>query len=162
MTIAVGEKLPEAKFVELGAEGPAAVSVSDLTAGKKIALFAVPGAFTPTCHNSHVPSFVKAAGELSDKGVDEIVCVSVNDPFVMKAWGEATGAAGAGIRMLADPESAFTKAIGLDFTAPPAGLIARSQRYSMFIEDGVVKVLNVEGSPGEATCSLGEALVGQI
>lgn len=162
MTIAVGEKLPEANFVELGAKGPAAVSVADLTAGRKIALFAVPGAFTPTCHNAHVPSFVKAAAELSDKGVDEVVCVSVNDPFVMKAWGEATGASGVGIRMLADPESAFTKAIGLDFTAPPAGLIARSQRYSMFIEDGVVKVLNVEGSPGEATCSLGEALVEQI
>ena len=162
MPIEVGQTLPEATFVEMGAEGPAAVSVSDLTKGRRVALFAVPGAFTPTCHNKHVPSFVQAADELSGKGVDEIVCVSVNDPFVMKAWGEATGASGAGIRMLGDPESAFTRAIGLDFTAPPAGLIARSQRYSMLIEDGVVKVLNVEGSPGEATCSLGEALVDQI
>lgn len=162
MTIEIGQKLPEANFIELGAEGPAPVSVADLTAGKKIALFAVPGAFTPTCHAKHVPSFVGAAADLAGKGVDEIVCVSVNDPFVMKAWGEATGATAAGIRMLADPDSSFTKAIGLDFTAPPVGLLSRSQRYSMFIEDGVVKVLNVEGSPGEATCSLGEALVDQI
>lgn len=162
MSIAVGEKLPEAKLVELGASGPEAVAVADLTRGRKVALFAVPGAFTPTCHNTHVPSFVKAAEALGGKGVDEIVCVSVNDPFVMKAWGEATGATAAGIRMLADPESAFTKALGLDFSAPPVGLIARSKRYSMLIEDGVVKVLNVEDAPGEAVCSLGEALVDQI
>lgn len=162
MSIAVGEKLPEANLVELGGSGPAAVSVAALTKGRKVALFAVPGAFTPTCHNTHVPSFVKAAGALGGKGVDEIVCVSVNDPFVMKAWGEATGATAAGIRMLADPESAFTKALGLDFSAPPAGLIARSKRYSMLVEDGVVKVLNIEDSPGDAVCSLGEALVDQI
>lgn len=162
MTIAVGQKLPEATLVELGAEGPAPVSVSEMTAGKKIALFAVPGAFTPTCHQKHVPSFVAAAEELAGKGVDEIICVSVNDPFVMNAWGEATGAKGAGIRMLADADSAFTKAVGLDFSAPPAGLIDRSKRYSMFIEDGEVKVLNVEDSPGDAVCSLGEALVDQI
>ncbi len=162
MTIAVGDKLPDATFVEIGAAGPAPVSVSDLTKGKKIALFAVPGAYTPTCHAKHVPSFVAAAEQLAGKGVDQIVCVSVNDPFVMKAWGEATGASAAGIRMLADASADFTKAIGLDFSAPPVGLLSRSQRYSMFIEDGVVKVLNVEGSPGEATCSLGEALVDQI
>ena len=162
MHIAVGDKLPETMLIELGAQGPAPVAVGDLTAGRKVALFAVPGAFTPTCHQKHVPSFVSAAEDLAGKGVDEIVCVSVNDPFVMKAWGEATGAASAGIRMLADPEASFTKALGLDFSAPPAGLLNRSQRYSMFIEDGVVKVLNVEGSPGEAACSLGEALVDQI
>ena len=162
MTIEVGQSLPEATFVEMTGEGPQQVSVADVFGGRKIALFAVPGAFTPTCHAKHVPSFVGAAEALAGKGVDEIICVSVNDPFVMKAWGEATGASGAGIRMLADPESAFTKAVGLDFSAPPAGLVDRSQRYSMFIEDGVVKVLNVEGAPGEATCSLGEALVDQI
>lgn len=162
MTIAVGETLPAASFVELGAEGPAAVSVEALTKGRRVALFAVPGAFTPTCHNKHVPSFVNAAKALSEKGVDEIVCVSVNDPFVMKAWGEATGAAAAGIRMLADPDSSFTKAVGLDFSAPPAGLHARSRRYSMLVEDGKVKVLNIEDGPGQATCSLGEVLVDQI
>ena len=162
MSIAVGEKLPEASFVEMTESGPAPVGGGDLFAGRKVALFAVPGAFTPTCHAKHVPSFVNAAEDLAGKGVDEIICVSVNDPFVMGAWGEATGAKGAGIRMLADADASFTKAIGLDFSAPPAGLLDRSQRYSMFIEDGVVKVLNVEGSPGEATCSLGEALVDQI
>ncbi|MEX2521076.1 MAG: peroxiredoxin [Paracoccaceae bacterium] len=162
MTIAVGEKLPATSFVEIGAEGPASVTVEALTSGRKVALFAVPGAFTPTCHNTHVPSFVAAAADLSAKGVEEIVCVSVNDPFVMKAWGEATGATAAGIRMLADPESAFTKALGLDFSAPPVGLMSRSQRYSMLVENGVVKVLNVEGSPGEAACSLGGALADQL
>ncbi|MEO0363624.1 MAG: redoxin family protein, partial [Pseudomonadota bacterium] len=90
------------------------------------------------------------------------VCVSVNDPFVMKAWGEATGATAAGIRMMADPESGFTKAIGLDFTAPPVGLIDRSQRYSMLVEDGVVKTLNVEGSPGEAEKSTGDAMLAAL
>lgn len=162
MPIAVGDRLPDANFVEIGASGPAAVPVAELTKGRRVALFAVPGAFTPTCHNKHVPSFVGAAKALSEKGVDAIVCLSVNDPFVMKAWGEATGAAAAGIRMLADPESAFTKAIGLDFSAPPAGLLGRSRRYSMLVEDGVVKVLNLEDSPGQATCSLGEVLVDQV
>lgn len=162
MSIAVGEKLPEAALVEIGAEGPAPVSVGDLTSGRKVAMFAVPGAYTPTCHMKHVPSFIENADALRAKGVDDIVCVSVNDPFVMKAWGEATGATAAGIRMLADPESAFTKALGLDFTAPPVGLIDRSQRYSMFVEDGVVKVLNVEGSPGDAEASTGGAMLEQI
>lgn len=162
MTIEIGDKLPETTLTELGKDGPAPVQVSELTRGRRIALFAVPGAYTPTCHNKHVPSFVTAAKALSEKGVDEIVCLSVNDPFVMNAWGEATGAIAAGIRMLADTESAFTKAVGLEFSAPPAGLFSRSQRYSMLVEDGVVKVLNVEGSPGEAVCSLGEALVDQI
>ncbi len=162
MSIAVGDKLPETSFVEIGAAGPSQVPGAELFKGKRVALFAVPGAFTPTCHAKHVPSFVGAAKALSSKGVDAIVCVSVNDPFVMKAWGEATGATAAGIRMLADAEAAFTKAIGLDFTAPPAGLISRSRRYSMLVEDGVVKVLNLEESPGQATCSLGEVLVDQI
>ena len=162
MTIEIGQKLPEATLIEMGAEGPAEVSVADLTAGRKVALFAVPGAFTPTCHAKHVPSFIEAADDLRAKGIDDIVCVSVNDPFVMKAWGEATGAAGAGIRMMSDAGSGFTKAIGLDFSAPPVGLIDRSQRYSMFVEDGEVKQLNIEGSPGEAIASLGDALLAQI
>lgn len=162
MAIAIGDRLPEAVFRRIGEKGPEEVPSAALFGGRRIALFAVPGAYTPTCSNKHVPSFVAAAKALTDKGVDEIVCVSVNDPFVMKAWGEATGATGAGITMLADADSAFTKAIGMDFTAPPAGLIARSKRYSMFVEDGVVKVLNVEESPGQAVCSVGEVLVDQI
>lgn len=162
MAISVGDKLPETTFYQLGDSGPEQVPTADIFAGRKIALFGVPGAYTPTCQNKHVPSFVAAANELSGKGVDEIVCVSVNDPFVMKAWGEATGAAAAGIRMIGDSSSEFAKATGLDFDAPPAGLVGRVKRFSMFVEDGVVKVLNIEDSPGEATCSLGEALVDQI
>ncbi|MEM7523281.1 MAG: peroxiredoxin [Pseudomonadota bacterium] len=162
MTISVGDKLPEATFVEIGAEGPAPVSVADLTGGKKVALFAVPGAYTPTCHMKHVPSFIENADALRAKGVDQIVCISVNDPFVMKAWGESTGATAAGIRMMSDAQSAFTKEIGLDFTAPPVGLIDRSQRYSMLIEDGVVKTLNVEATPGDADKSTGDAMLEQV
>lgn len=162
MTISVGDKLPDATFVEMGDDGPAEISSADALGKGKIALFAVPGAFTPTCHNKHMPSFVENADKLKAKGVDAIVCTSVNDPFVLKAWAEASGASGAGIRMLADPDGAFAKALGLDFSAPPVGLINRSQRYSMLLEDGAVKVLNVEGSPGEAEASKGDALLGQI
>ena len=160
--ISTGDKLPDAKLVKLGAEGPEAVSVSDLTKGRKVVIFAVPGAFTPTCHSAHVPSFVRTKSDFDGKGVDEIICVSVNDPFVMKAWGEATGATEAGITMLGDAESAFTKAIGMDFDAPPAGLIARSKRYAMLVEDGKVTKLHVEESPGVCEVSGGEALLAEL
>ena len=159
MTIKAGDTLPEASFVTMGAEGPAPMTVAELCAGKTVALFAVPGAFTPTCHLKHLPSFVETAEALKAKGVDVIACVSVNDPFVMKAWGEATGASAAGIVMLADPLSEFTKAVGLDFSAPPVGLVDRSQRYAMVVKDGVVEAINVEGSPGEAVTSTGQAVL---
>lgn len=159
MTISVGDKLPDATFAEIGAEGPTQVSAADALGSGKIALFAVPGAFTPTCHQKHMPGFVANADKLREAGIDAIVCTSVNDPFVMKAWGEHTGATEAGIRMLSDPEGKFAQALGLDFSAPPVGLISRSQRYAMLVEDGVVKVLNVEGSPGEVSSSAAEALL---
>ena len=159
MTITVGDQLPEANLLRLGDEGPEAVALSSLTKGRKVVIFAVPGAYTPTCHSAHVPSFIRTKDAFAAKGVDEIICVSVNDPFVMKAWGEATGAAGAGITMLADGESALTKAIGMDFDAPPAGLMARSKRYAMMVEDGVVKVLHAEESPGVCETSGGEAML---
>ncbi len=162
MTISVGETLPEASFVTLGAEGPVEVSLSDKIKGRKVVIFAVPGAFTPTCHSAHVPSFMRTIGQFTDKGVDEVICVSVNDPFVMKSWSEATGAGAAGITMLADPESSYTTAIGMNFDAPPAGLIARSKRYAMLVEDGVVTVLNQEESPGQCEISAGESLLGAI
>ena len=162
MTISVGETLPEATLTRMGAEGPEQVSISDLTKGRKVVIFAVPGAFTPTCNNQHVPSFVEAMDDLKAKGVDEVICISVNDPFVMGAWGDSTGAAKAGITMLGDAESAFTKAIGMDFTAPPAGLIARSQRYAMVVEDGVVKTLNLEDNPGAMDTSAGSAIVAAL
>ena len=103
MTISTGDMLPDATLVQIGDEGPAPVALSEKTKGRKVVIFAVPGAFTPTCHSAHVPSFMRTKDQFADKGVDEIICVSVNDPFVMKAWGEATGAAEAGITMLGDP-----------------------------------------------------------
>lgn len=159
MTISKGERLPSSTLVQMGAEGPAPVALADKLAGRKVVLFAVPGAFTPTCHSAHVPSFMRTKDQFAAKGVDEIICISVNDPFVMQAWGEATGATAAGITMLSDAESAFTKAIGMDFDAPPAGLIARSKRYAMLVEDGVVTQLNEEASPGECEVSAGEGLL---
>mgnify|MGYP003750849841 FL=1 len=159
MTISKGDRLPSSTLVHLGDAGPAPVALADKLAGRKVVIFAVPGAFTPTCHSAHVPSFMRTKDQFTAKGVEEIICVSVNDPFVMKAWGDATGAAAAGITMLSDAESAFTKAIGMDFDAPPAGLIARSKRYAMLVEDGVVTHLNEESSPGECEISAGEGLL---
>ena len=162
MTISVGDTLPEANLLRLGAAGPEQVSVSELTKDRKVVIFAVPGAFTPTCHSAHVPSFMRTKDAFAEKGVDEIICVSVNDPFVMKAWGEATGAAAAGISLLADGASEFTKAMGMTFDAPPAGLVARSKRYALQAVDGVVKVLQIEDSPGQCTISAGEAMLDAI
>ena len=130
--------------------------------GRKVVVFAVPGAYTPTCHSAHVPSFIRTKDQFDTKGVDEIICVSVNDPFVMKAWGESTGATAAGITMLADPDSAFTKAIGMEFSAPPAGLTDRSKRYAMLVEDGKVSLLQEEESPGTCEVSAGEALLANL
>ena len=162
MTISKGDTLPEADLVRMGADGPETVAIKDKTAGRKVVLFAVPGAFTPTCHSAHVPSFIRTKDKFDAKGVDEIICDSVNDPFVMKAWGEATGATDAGITMLADPQSAFTKAIGMDFDAPPAGLMGRSKRYAMLVEDGKVTRLNLEDSPGACEVSAGEGLLAEM
>ena len=162
MTISIGDKIPAATLVEMTADGPNKVSTDELFAGRTVAVFAVPGAFTPTCHSAHVPSFIRTKAGFDGKGVDEIICISVNDPFVMKAWGEATGATEAGITMLADAESAFTKAIGMDFTAPPVGFVDRSKRYTMVVEDGIVTVLNAEDSPGECSISAAETLLDMI
>jgi len=162
MTISVGDRLPDATFTEMGADGPGEVVLADKLKGRKVVIFAVPGAFTPTCHSAHMPSFISAKDDLAAKGVDEIICVAVNDPFVMKAWGEATGAHEAGITMLSDADGSFTKAIGMDFTAHPVGLVARSKRYAMLVEDGEVKVLNVEASPGECGISGGKSILESI
>ncbi|OAN72027.1 thiol peroxidase [Rhodobacteraceae bacterium EhC02] len=162
MTISTGANLPDAKLVKMGDKGPEAVALGEKLKGRKVAIFAVPGAFTPTCHSAHVPSFIRTKDQFAAKGVDEIICISVNDPFVMKAWGEATGATAAGITMLSDATSEFTKAIGMDFDAPPAGLVARSKRYAMLVEDGVVKVFHPEESPGTCEISGGEALLAAI
>ena len=162
MTISVGERVPEATLFELTDQGPQQVKTADLLAGKTVALFGVPGAFTPTCHGQHMPSFVETAGQLRAKGVDEIVCVSVNDPFVLNEWRRASGAEKAGIRVLGDPAAELTRALGLDFDASARGLGVRCRRFSALVKDGEITVLNVEEAPGQATCSKGDVLVDQI
>ncbi len=159
MTLATGDTLPEATLSRMGAEGPEQVELSSLTQGRKVVIFAVPGAFTPTCHSAHVPSFIRTKADFEAKGVNEIVCISVNDPFVLKAWGEATGATEAGLTLLADGTGAYTKAVGMDFDAPPVGLMGRSKRYAMLVEDGKVSLLHVEEGPGVCEVSAGEALL---
>lgn len=162
MAISLGEALPNAEFLRLGTEGVESVQLNDLLSGKKVALFAVPGAYTPTCSNTHVPSFVNNVSKLRDKGVDQIICVSVNDPFVLNKWAEETGASAAGVQILSDSAADFTKAVGLDFSFPAAGLHSRSTRYSMYVVDGIVKLLNREESPGTCGISSGDTLLDQI
>lgn len=162
MTISQGDTLPQGSLLRFGEKGPEAVSIADLTAGRKVVLFAVPGAYTPTCSVAHVPSFVRTKAQFDAKGVDEVACISVNDPFVMKAWGEATGATAAGITMLADGTGEFTKALGLNFDAAGAGLMGRSKRYAMYVVDSKVEVLNLEESPGTCEISAGESLLAAL
>lgn len=162
MAITVGDKLPEATFVRMGADGPEQVALSDLTKGRKVVLFGLPGAFTGTCSTAHVPSFMRAKAGFEAKGVDEIVCVSVNDPFVMQAWGDSTGAAEAGLSMLADADGSYTKAVGMDFSNPAVGFMGRSKRYALYAEDGVVKVLHLDENPGVCDLSGGEAMLDAI
>jgi len=160
MTISTGDKLPEATLLQIGEKGrPEKVALSDKTAGRKVAIFAVPGAFTPMCSSAHLPSFVRTSAQFAAKGVDEIICVSVNDPFVMQAWGASAGADEAGITMLADGDSSFTTAIGMAFDAPAAGLMGRSTRYAMLVEDGTVTILNTEAGPGVCEATAGEGLL---
>ena len=159
MTISQGDTLPDATFIVMGESGPETVSLADKTKGRKVVLFAVPGAFTPTCHSAHVPSFIRTKDALMEKGVEEIICVAVNDPFIMQTWGEASGATEAGITMLADAEAEFTKSIGMNFSAPPVGFVDRSSRYAMLVEDGKVNLLQVDENPGTCELSAGEALL---
>ncbi|SEO00541.1 thiol peroxidase (atypical 2-Cys peroxiredoxin) [Gemmobacter aquatilis] len=162
MTISEGQSLPEATLLQFGDKGPEQVALADKLKGRKVVIFGLPGAYTGTCTTAHVPSFMRTRAKFAEKGVDEVICVSVNDPFVMKAWGESTGAAAAGITFLGDADASFTKAIGLTFSAPPVGLIDRSKRYALYAEDGVVKVLHLEESPGICEISGGEALLAAI
>ncbi|APX90060.1 peroxiredoxin [Brevirhabdus pacifica] len=162
MAIKVGDRIPDATLLRIGDAGPEAVSMEGLTKGRKVVIFAVPGAYTPTCDSAHVPSFIRTRDRYDAAGVDEIVCLSVNDPFVMKSWGESTGALDAGITMLADAGAEFTRAVGMDFTAEGAGFINRSVRYAMLVEDGVVKLLNIEEARGVCEVSGGEGLLADM
>lgn len=161
MTIKVGDKLPEATFMVMGPEGPVAKSTSDVFAGKKVALFAVPGAYTNTCHKQHMPGFVERVGELKAKGIDEVACTAVNDIFVLAQWAKDTNAAGK-IAMLADGSADFAKKVGLDIDLTARGLGVRSKRYAMLVDNGVVKVLNVEDAPPQHDKSSAATLCSMI
>ncbi|MDX5350630.1 MAG: peroxiredoxin [Paracoccaceae bacterium] len=161
MTLTIGAKLPEATLLKMGDAGAETVKLSDKLKGRRVVVFGLPGAFTGTCSTAHVPSFIRTADKLAEKGVDEIICVSVNDPFVMKAWGETTGANTAGITMLADADSSFSKAIGMTFDVPHLGFYGRSKRYSLVAEDGVVTQFNPESGTG-CEISAGEHLLSQL
>jgi len=158
MAIAIGDSLPDATFRVAGADGITPMSTSELVAGKKVVLFAVPGAFTPTCHLKHLPGFIQNAEAFRKKGVDTVACVAVNDPFVVGAWEEASGGKGK-VLFLSDGNVEFTKKIGMDFDGSGIGLGTRSKRYAMLVEDGVVKALNTEESPGVAEVSTAEELL---
>jgi peroxiredoxin len=145
--IKVGDRLPEAEFITMTADGTQKFTSGTVFAGRKVVLFAVPGAFTPTCSMNHMPGFVKEADAIKAKGVDTIACTAVNDVHVMNAWGRQSGANGK-ILMLADGNGAFAKAVGLEFDLTAHNMGHRSKRYSMIVEDGVVKALNVETKPG--------------
>ena len=161
MTIKVGDKVPSATLMEKKKDaGPAPVKTDDLFAGKKVVVFALPGAFTPTCSAKHLPGFVQHADEIKHKGIDTIVCLSVNDAFVMGAWGEQQGV-GDKVRMLADGNGEFTHALGLEMDATKFGMGKRSQRFSMLVDNGVVEELNVE-EPGAFSVSSAEHILKQI
>lgn len=160
MTIAVGEKLPDVKLVKATAEGPEAVQSADYFKGKKVALFSVPGAFTPTCSAKHLPGFLDKESDLKAKGIDEIACTAVNDPFVMGAWSKSAGADGK-VTMLADGNGDFAKAVGLEMDGSKFGLGTRGQRFSMIVNDGVVEELNVE-APGDFKVSSADHMLEQL
>jgi peroxiredoxin len=160
MAIQVGEKLPEVKLKAVTSEGTKDVATGDLFGGKRVVLFALPGAFTPTCSAKHLPGFVEKADEIKARGVDSILCLSVNDAFVMDAWGKAHGA-GDKVVMVADGNAEFSKAVGLDFDGSNFGMGTRSQRYAMIVEDGVVKKLAVE-KPMQFDVSSAEAILKEL
>ena len=159
MAINVGDKLPDVPLTVATPDGPEQTTTTDFFGGRRVALFAVPGAYTPTCSARHLPSYVEKASEIKGKGVDEIACISVNDAFVMSAWNKSDGSQD--ITMLADGNGAFSEAVGLSMDASKFGMGKRSQRYSMLVNDGVVEQLNVE-APGEYRASSAEHLLEQM
>lgn len=161
MTIKVGDKLPDATFYVMTEEGPTPITTAEVFKGKKVALFAVPGAYTGTCHKMHMPSVFQNAAAMKAKGIDTIAVVSINDAFVMKAWKRDTDMNDEAI-YLADGNGDFAKALDLTFDGSARGLGIRSKRYSMVVDDGVVTVFNLEPNPGKVEVSGGDTLVGQL
>ena len=161
MTIKVGDKLPNIELQYMSADGPATINTDELCAGKKVVVFALPGAYTPTCSAKHVPGFVQNAGAIKAKGVDTIACLSVNDAFVMGAWGKDQNV-GDSVMMLADGSADLTKAIGMELDLTGRGMGVRSQRYAMVVEDGVVKSLDLEENPGGLDVSSAENVLTQL
>lgn len=161
MTIKVGDKLPDSTLRTLTAEGPKPVKTGEFFKGRKVVLFAVPGAFTGTCHKQHMPSFLEHADKIKAKGVAEVACVAVNDPFVLDAWGKALGTAGK-VTLLSDGNAEFSKALGMTFDGSGFGLGTRSKRYAMLVQDGTVKALEVEESPGQCTVSSAPSFLAKI
>lgn len=160
MPLKQGDKIPEATLQRMGGSGPEPVTTAELFGGRKVAFFAVPGAFTPTCSAKHVPGYLSNADALKERGIDAIVCVSVNDAFVMGAWAKDQGT-GDNVEMLADGSGTFTAALGLEFDASKFGMGTRSQRYSMIVNDGTVEELNVE-APGAFEVSTAEYMLKQL
>ncbi|TRD21992.1 peroxiredoxin [Palleronia caenipelagi] len=162
MAIKTGDRLPDATFLIFDDEsGPGEVQLREKLEGRKVVIFGLPGAYTRTCTAAHMPSFVRNADALREKGIDEIICISVNDPFVLAQWGKDTGAAEAGITILGDSAAEYSKAIGMSFTAPPVGFYDRSKRYAMVVEDGVVLTLD-EDEPGTCNTSGGEYILSTL
>lgn len=158
MELAAGERFPEGTVLTMDGDRPAPVELGEKLKGRTVVIFALPGAFTGTCSTAHMPSFVRTAEEIRGKGVDEVICLSVNDPFTLSAWGTQLGADEAGITMLADAEGTITKALGQEFSAPPVGLFGRSNRYAVLVEDGVITKVNAD-KPGECAVSTGESVL---
>lgn len=161
MAIDVGARLPDAQLVTMGSDGPVVVSLAEKLKGRKVVVFALPGAFTGPCSTIHLPSFIRTADQFRAKGIDEIICIAVNDPFTLKAWGDQSGATKAGITLLGDADGSFTKGLGMDFTAPHLGLIGRSNRYAVVVDDGRIVLAHVD-KPGVCDVSTGESLLADL
>jgi peroxiredoxin len=161
MAIKVGDKVPSGAFGIMKSEGPGSISTDDLFKGKRVVLFSVPGAFTPTCSKTHLPGFVQNASALKAKGIDTVACMAVNDVFVMDAWGKSSGAEGK-VMMLADGNATYTKALGLDLDAAGFGMGTRGQRFALVVKDGVVEKVMVEPSAGQCTISGGESVLSNL
>lgn len=159
MKISVGQKMPNSNLSYFGPDGVSQIELIDLLKGKKVVIFALPGAFTNTCSSKHLPGFIEKSARIKKEGVDEIICISVNDPFVMSKWGETTGAIDVGIKMLADPASDFTKSIGTEFTVPPIGFFNRSKRCAFIVENQKIVYAYLDDASGVVTGSSAEAIL---